>query len=361
METCKAYAACALWMESSKGISRNLARRLLHSCEDVEALLRDGPDRLGLAALTPDQRLSLKKAHKPDEILNRLRQIEKSGMSLILPEHPLFPERLTTIEDPPLLLYARGNLELLAHSRPLAVVGTRHPTQYGLKVTKMLTQAAVEQGAMIISGLAVGIDALAHLTALENEGPTLAVMGCGLDINYPSANASLRKRILSSGDGLILSEKPPGTPAYPSFFPDRNRLISGLSAGLIVVEAVIKSGTMSTALHGIQQGREVFAVPGNIDAPQSAGTNFLIQNMAQILTTPDDLFTRLDWRIPKRQRPKLTAEAGQLLALVERYGDLTIDDFIEATGWPAGQLYEFLSELEIKRLIRCWFGRYNLS
>jgi DNA processing protein len=138
-------------------------------------------------------------------------------------------------------------------------------------------------------------------------------------------------------------------------------LISGLSAGIVVVEAVIKSGTMSTALHGIQQGREVFAVPGNIDAPQSAGTNYLIQNMAQILTTPDDLFVRLDWRLPKRKRPQLSADAGQLLSLVERYGDMTIDDFVDATGWPAGKCYEFLSELEIKRLIRCWFGRYNLN
>lgn len=354
-----AYAACALWFEDAKGINREQARSLLGQCDDFEAILRDGPERISQA--TPDQRLSLQQAHKPDEIIQRLIQVEKSGIKLILPVDPLFPVRLNELEDPPLILYARGNTELLNHPRPLAVVGTRHPTQYGMKVTKMLTQAAVEHGALIVSGLAVGIDALAHQTALEMDGATLAVLGCGLDVNYPSANAGLRNRILSSTDGLLLSEKPPGTPAYPAFFPDRNRLISGLSAGVVVVEAVIKSGTMSTALHGIQQGREVFAVPGNIDAPQSAGTNFLIQNMAQILTTPDDLFVRLDWRLPKKKRPHLSADAGQLLSLVERYGDMTIDDFVDATGWPAGKCYEFLSELEIKRLIRCWFGRYNLN
>lgn len=354
-----AYAACALWFEDAKGINREQARSLLGQCDDFEAIFTDGPERISQA--TPDQRLALQQAHKPEEIIQRLIQVEKSGIELILPVDPLFPVRLNELEDPPLILYARGNTELLNHPRPLAVVGTRHPTQYGMKVTKMLTQAAVEHSALIVSGLAVGIDALAHQTALELDGATLAVLGCGLDVNYPSANAGLRKRILASTDGLLLSEKPPGTPAYPAFFPDRNRLISGLSAGVVVVEAVIKSGTMSTALHGIQQGREVFAVPGNIDAPQSAGTNFLIQNMAQILTTPDDLFVRLDWRLPKKKRPLLSADAGQLLSLVERYGDMTIDDFVDATGWPAGKCYEFLSELEIKRLIRCWFGRYNLN
>jgi len=359
MEKFNAYAACALWFEDAKGINREQARGLLSRCDDYEAIFNDGPDRIMPA--TPDQKLSLQQAHKPDEIIQRLIQVDKSGMKLILPADPQFPARLNDLEDPPLLLYARGNLELLHHPRPLAVVGTRHPTIYGMKVTKMLTQAAVEHGALIISGLAVGIDALAHETAIEFEGPTLAVMGCGLDVNYPSANASLRKRIFSSGEGLLLSEKPPGTPAYPAFFPDRNRLISGLSAGIVVVEAVIKSGTMSTALHGIQQGREVFAVPGNIDAPQSAGTNFLIQNMAHILTTPDDLFSRLDWGMPKKKRPQITVEAGQLLSLVQRYGDLTIDDFVDATGWPAAKCYDYLSELEIKRLIRCWFGRYNLN
>jgi len=354
-----AYAACALWFEDAKGINRAQARNLLEGCDDLEAIFMDGPERISIA--TPDQRLALQRAYKPDDIIQRLVQIDKSAVKMIIPADPLFPVRLNELEDPPLMLYARGNLELLNHPRPLAVVGTRHPTQYGMKVTKMLTQAAVEHSALIVSGLAVGVDALAHETALDQEGATLAVLGCGLDVNYPSANAGLRKRILSSAEGLLLSEKPPGTPAYPAFFPDRNRLISGLSAGIVVVEAVIKSGTMSTALHGIQQGREVFAVPGNIDAPQSAGTNYLIQNMAQILTTPDDLFVRLDWRLPKRKRPQLSADAGQLLSLVERYGDMTIDDFVDATGWPAGKCYEFLSELEIKRLIRCWFGRYNLN
>ena len=354
-----AYAACALWFEDAKGINRAQARNLLEGCDDLEAIFMDGPERISIA--TPDQRLALQRAYKPDDIIQRLVQIDKSAVKMIIPADPLFPVRLNELEDPPLMLYARGNLELLNHPRPLAVVGTRHPTQYGMKVTKMLTQAAVEHSALIVSGLAVGVDALAHETALDQEGATLAVLGCGLDVNYPSANAGLRKRILSSAEGLLLSEKPPGTPAYPAFFPDRNRLISGLSAGIVVVEAVIKSGTMSTALHGIQQGREVFAVPGNIDAPQSAGTNYLIQNMAQILTTPDDLFICLDWRLPKRKRPQLSADAGQLLSLVERYGDMTIDDFVDATGWPAGKCYEFLSELEIKRLIRCWFGRYNLN
>jgi DNA processing protein len=349
--------ACTVWFKTAEGIGRQQARVLLEACGDFEKLFWTGPELHPTA--TPDQRLALKKSHHPENILSQLNQLQRNGIHMILPGSPFFPKRLQEIEDPPLLLYGRGEISLMDHERPLAIVGTRHPTQYGRKVTEMLAQAAAEQGAMVVSGLAVGIDAIAHQTALDCNAPTLAVLGCGIDINYPSANASLRKRILS--DGLILTEQPPGMPALPAFFPDRNRLISGLSTGIVVVEAVIKSGTMSTALHGIQQGKEVFAVPGNIDAPQSAGTNFLIQNMAQILTTPEDLFCRLDWRASKRYTPKLSDSASTLLKLVRRYGDMTIDDLIEATGWPAEQLYEFLSELEIKRLIRCWFGRYNLK
>lgn len=359
MATSNPMAACCLWMARAKGISRARARTLLTCANDPEALFQNGPGYL--LNLTPEEHLSLLEAHDKQEILETLDRAQRMGMAVILPEDPDYPPRLADLEDPPLMLYAKGNLTLLKHPRPLALVGTRRPTAYGLKVTARLAEAAAQHGAMIVSGLAVGIDALAHQTALEQEAPTVAVMGCGLDVNYPSANGQLRRRICDSGQGLLLSEKAPGTPAYPAFFPDRNRLISGLSAGIVVVEAVIKSGTMSTALHGIQQGREVFAVPGNIDAPQSAGTNFLIQNMAQMLTTPEDLFFRLQWLAPKKKKPKVSSEAGKLLGLVERYGDMTIDDFIEATGWPAAKVYEFLSELEIKRLIRSWFGRYNLN
>jgi DNA processing protein len=350
-------AACVLWFRAAEGIGRITARALLDANPDHERLFFEGPQAIQSAS--PDQRLALEKAYRPQTIMASLERTHRMGVKIVLPSDSNYPERLLEIEDAPLMLYAKGDLDLLQHLRPLAIVGTRHPTQYGRKVAAQLTEAAIDQDALIISGLAVGIDAIAHEGALAAKMPTVAVLGCGIDVNYPSANTDLKRRILETG--LILTEQEMGVPALPAFFPDRNRIISGLSAGIVIVEAIIKSGTMSTALHGLKQGREVFAVPGNIDAPQSAGTNYLIQQMAHILTTPDDLFQRLCWGPPKKKTIQLPQAKKRVYEVIRHYGDVTIDDLIEKTGYPAGELYEILGDLEIKRLIRCWFGRYNLK
>lgn len=350
-------AACVLWFMASDGIGRMSARTLLENNPDHEKIFSEGAQSIKQA--TSDQLMSLRKTYKPEHYKQILERTFKTGTTIIMPGDRNYSERLLEIEDPPLLLFAKGNTDLMNHPRPLAIVGTRQPSQYGSKVAFQLTQASIEQKALIISGLAVGIDAIAHQTALEGNGLTLAVLGCGIDVDYPSANSNLKRRIITSG--LIVTEHPLGVPALPAFFPDRNRIISGLSAGIVVVEAVIKSGTMSTALHGLKQAREVFAVPGNIDAPKSAGTNYLIQNMAHILTTPDDLFQRLCWDRVHKKSIELPPETNRVYLLIQYYGDVTIDDLIEKTGYSPSRLYDILSELELKRLIRCWFGRYNLK
>lgn len=204
-----------------------------------------------------------------------------------------YPELLKGIYDPPLKLYVLGNKKILKQLN-IAIVGSRTATEYGKKIAYQISKDLSNNGINIISGLAIGIDSYAHLGALQSNsiGKTIAVLGSGLDEMYPKQNIELAKQIIKQG-GCIITEYPLGTKPEKMHFPQRNRIISGLSKGVLVVEASEKSGSLITADFALEQGREVFAVPGNILNSTSAGTNNLIKQGAKLVTTYEDILVEI--------------------------------------------------------------------
>ncbi len=213
------------------------------------------------------------------------------GNRLVALADPEYPPALLQTPDPPTLLYASGRVELLA--RPaLAVVGARNATPAGLRNATQFARALAQTGLTVVSGLALGIDSAAHRGALEGDGSTIAVTGTGIDRVYPAANQALAHEI--AGRGLIVSEFPLGTPVRPANFPRRNRIISGLARGVLVVEAALASGSLITARLAGEQGREVFAIPGSIHSPLSKGCHKLIKQGAKLVDDVNDILEELD-------------------------------------------------------------------
>ncbi|MBD1371466.1 DNA-protecting protein DprA [Hazenella sp. IB182357] len=216
-----------------------------------------------------------------------------------------YPPLLKEIAKPPWILYAKGQLQLLNHLPTLAIVGTRKPTIYGEKVTMQICSELAKHDWTIISGMAMGIDGEVHRHVLEVGGKTIAVLATGVDVVYPKINRKLYTQLIQ--DGLVISESPPGTTAHAGLFPQRNRIISGLSQGTLVIEAAERSGSLITADFSLEQGKDVFAIPGPITSDKSAGTNQLIQQGAKCVTQVDDIleeFSFVSERIVHQQQKK---------------------------------------------------------
>ncbi len=270
----------------------------------------------------------------------------------IIPEEHIYLRSLHGIDESPKRLYFIGKLP---EGRPptVAIVGSRKPTGYGKEVAERLASELARQGVVIVSGLALGIDGIAHRAALSAGGMTIAVLANGLDQVYPSSHRQLAKDILSSG-GAIMSEYTAGTPPLPHQFLARNRIESGLADAVIIVEAAIRSGTLSTAAHALNQGREVFAVPGNITSPLSAGCNALIKQGATPLTDSQDV---LDIIAPGRQQEQarlILGDTPQETAIIEllQHGIRDGDELLEKTRLEAVEYTQALSMLEIKGIIK---------
>jgi len=224
-------------------------------------------------------------------------------------DEKLYPKLLSEIYDPPIILYCRGNIEIF-NLVSIAVVGSRKYTGYSKSVLERLIPPLVSANITIISGLALGVDGLSHHMALENSGSTIGVLGCGVDEIYPTSNRQLGDRMLKNG-GLIISEFPPGTPPLKQNFPLRNRIIAGLASGTLVVEARHDSGSLITAGLANEYGREVFAVPGNIDSFASEGTNELIKQGAKMVTGAADILSELDIAFSVGKSSVITPENSQ--------------------------------------------------
>ena len=212
--------------------------------------------------------------------------MDKNNIGVIMYSSPEYPQKLRYISDPPSILYYKGNIELLNQSS-IAVIGSRHSSLYGRRCAEKFCSAFAENGICVVSGMADGIDGCAHKTALDKKGNTIAVLGCGVDVIYPPTNSFLYDNIAK--DGLVISEFPLKSKPQRGNFPYRNRLIIGLSECLLVVEAGLPSGTMSTVDFALDQGKDVYAVPGNIDSPTSMGTNYLIKNGSFCADDPSDV------------------------------------------------------------------------
>lgn len=186
-----------------------------------------------------------------------------------------FPIQLSEINNSPEFIYAYGNIELLYSKKIIAIVGSRHPSKYGIEMARKFSCELAKEGFIIISGFAIGIDTQAHISAIKASGKTIAVLGCGIDTNYPKSNELLKEEIIKNH--LVITEYKPSIKPKGIYYPYRNRIISGLSVGVLVIESKIKSGTFTTVNHALNQGKTIFAIPGNIDNPMSEGTNYLIQ------------------------------------------------------------------------------------
>ncbi|MGH9582642.1 MAG: DNA-processing protein DprA, partial [Bryobacteraceae bacterium] len=266
------------------------ALKLLEKLRSPQAIFRSSASELQAAGLSAALARNVASGCSFEDAVTQQEQLLKVGGELISIHDSRYPARLREIFDPPIALFARGRWELL-NAHAIAVVGTRNPTPYGMAATERLTGDLAKAGLAIISGMARGIDAAAHKTALREKADTIAVLGCGVDVLYPAGSRKLYDDIAQSG--LLLSEFPMGAPAFPQNFPIRNRIVSGLSLGVLIVEGAQHSGSAITARLAMDQSREVFAVPGNITSKMSWGPNLLIKQGAKLVQEWNDVVVEL--------------------------------------------------------------------
>ncbi len=272
------------------GLGTRKAGRLVEIFRTPQAIFRASLSELEAAGLSPAVARSVASGCAFEEAAEQHEKAVKLGVVLLPITDARYPARLREIFDPPPLLYARGRVELLGKLM-LGVVGTRRPTAYGTQVAARLSKDLAEAGLTIVSGMARGIDTAAHRAVLEASGDTVAVFGCGVDEVYPSENRKLADQLAEKG--LLISEFPMGAPPFPQNFPVRNRIISGMSAGVLVVEGGEYSGSTITAKLAAEQNREMFAVPGNVTSKMSWGPNLLIKQGAKLVQEWNDVVAEL--------------------------------------------------------------------
>jgi DNA processing protein len=280
-------------------------------------------------------------------------QAEKAGIRILTWQDDEYPSHLKEIDQPPPVLYLRG--EITAEDDwSVAIVGTRAVTPYGRQATEELATVLAHNGVTVVSGLARGVDAIAHSAAIKAGGRTIAVLGSGVDRIYPPENRQIAEKI--SSQGAIVSDYAPGTPPESANFPPRNRIISGLSMAVVVVEAGDTSGALITAEFAVEQGRDVFAIPGSIYAPQSKGTNRLLSNGAKTLLTPQDVLQALDLtrNVERREIRKVLPADTTEAALLDLLGPepVHVDEIRNRTGLPIEKVSSALTMMELKGMVR---------
>ncbi len=360
MDEREAYVA----LNMMAGIGPVSVRSLIMALGSPQAIFQATPAELrrahGIGAALAQSIIAQRIEINPTVEIER---IQKLGAQIFTPVDPAYPKGLRQIHDPPLALYCYGSLET-ADQRALAVVGSRRSTIYGRACADQLAYQLVQAGFVVVSGLARGIDTAAHRGALKGGGRTLAVLGGALDCLYPAENADLAREI--ARHGAVLSEFPLGRQPDKTTFPMRNRIISGLSMGVLVVEAGLSSGALITVDQALDQGRQVFAVPGRIDSSSSRGVHQLIKNGARLVENVDDILDEFEFLIPSRQldraapaaaaRPPLLPEEERIVRALED-GEQDLDRLTRSIGLSAARVSALLIGLEMKRLVRMHPGR----
>lgn len=336
-----------------KGIGSVKTRLLLEKCETLENAWKAPSQELLSIGLSEKIVQSFVSKRKQLDLNAIWEKIVDKGIEVLTWDDQNYPRKLLEIDQPPPVLYSRGKLKS-EDDWAIAIVGTRRMTVYGRQVTQDLGTILAAKGVTVVSGLARGIDSIAHNAALDAGGRTLAVLGCGVDIIYPPENRKLYERILESG--AVISEYPPGTFPESSNFPPRNRIISGLSQATVVVEAGETSGALITASFAANQGREVFAVPGNILAPQSMGCNRLIRDGARILLNPNDVLEMLNLgAIGEYKQARLLIpenEVESLMIKILENEPLNIDEIQMRSGLPIDKVSASLVMMELKGMVK---------
>jgi len=302
--------------------------------------------------------------------VKKLDELKRKGIVVLSVDDHNYPEALTNISDPPICIYVRSSTPCFFAASPrlsgpqaiaqkqvssllFAIVGTRSPTSYGIQVTRRFAYDLASAGFVIVSGMAYGIDTLAHQSCLEAGGKTVAVLGCGVDIVYPPSNRILYKKIIETG-GAVISEFPPGQFVLKGLFIARNRIISALSRGVMIVEGTKESGSLITARYAAEQGKDVFAPPSPITSNMSVAPNLLLKQGAKLVTTVEDIYEEFDMKItPKKKEDvlqKLNKEEKEVFILLNEK-PLLIDDLVLRLKKPINQVLNTLSILEINGII----------
>lgn len=336
-----------------KGIGAVRMQALIRHFGDLELAWNAAPMDLARAGLGLKAIERIVQARQNVDLDKVWAKIESQGIKILTWQDETYPQRLKEIDQPPPVLYIRGDYlpdDLFA----VAIVGTRRVTAYGRQITEELAAYLASNGITVVSGLARGVDAIAHQTALKSGGRTIGVLGSGVDKIYPPEHRGLAEKMMESG--AIMSDYAPGTPPDASNFPPRNRIISGLSLAVVVIEAGETSGALITAEFAAEQGREIFAVPGSILAPQSKGTNKLIQNGALPLLSINDLMQALDLRrvgdqkAARKSIPADETEARLMNVLSEE--PLHVDEIRNQTALPIEKVSATLALMELKGMVR---------
>lgn len=309
----------------------------------------------------------LAKLNKNFSIENYLRELKKKNVWFVTLLDKDYPELLRQIRNPPFVLYGKGDISLLKNQNTIGIVGARRTTQYGRDVTKLLTEELVLNGFAVVSGLALGVDAVSHMVALENNGKTIAVLGCGVDCCNPGENLSIYNEILKSGN-CIISEFPLGMRPTQWSFPARNRIIAGLSQGVLVTEGAEDSGSLITGEFALKFNRKVFAVPGPITSTMSKGPYKLISKGAKLVTRTEDILKELSNPLkPKIKNQELRVKKGEtkeeqmIIDLLQNEG-FSFDELVRKTKLKSAQLSSILSMMEIKALVSSSpGGKFNIT
>lgn len=375
-----------VWLSLALGTNNPKQKRVYETYNSIEEFYNGGIYEWRLSGIFTDKELNALCNVKLTDAIAIVDKCKKLNYDVVSFDDKSYPQKLFSIFDAPCVLYVWGKLPDFDSRLSIAMVGTRNATQYGVMTSHVLSSSLSKLGVIIVSGGALGIDSASHIGTLEAHGTTVCVLGCGIDHRYLMTNAALRKNIASTG--AVVSEYPPGTKSFPSNFPVRNRIISGLSDGVIVVEADEKSGSLITVNHALEQGREVFAVMGNINSRYSSGTNKMIKDGAVPVTSYIDVIEAFpnyqivsDENTSAQEQPlsgqnntginkppvlhKDNLDLSDTVEMIYRtIGNepIHIDQIVLRTNLPVSKVLQSLTELELLGLISCQQGRlYKLA
>lgn len=364
-------------LNMTPGVGPRAATKLLERFGSASAVFDARRTELESLRIRPETIESIMKKEFHDKALDELERVKKAGGDILILDDGSYPDLLRQIDDPPITLYVRGDWQACLEQPCVAVIGSRNCSTYGKNSAEMLSRELAARGITIVSGLARGIDTSAHRGAIEAKGRTIGVLGTGLDSVYPKENTRLADEIIDKG-GALFTQFPLGTPPLKDNFPYRNRIISGLSLGVLIVEASERSGSLITARLAMEQNREVMAVPGNITSGNSYGTNYLIKAGAKLVQQWQDVVAELPSEIAAAILPpkiedvrtgsdgdRVTGPAPSDLSDHERAiwpllpvdDSIHIDVLLEESGLSFGDLNAALVGLDIRDLIRVLPGK----